>query len=139
MVHYMFRGHGHRYMTDHFHILHLVYGILFLKQSEMLASYQLLNNLLNYAFKVYRSLTYILNKRVIGASPCMHLWIQLIGHENAVWTLVSATYLLSIRVSNYAVTSTVQERHSFMFCSILHRYMHAIFIVLHQAYQTVGF
>ena len=59
----------------------------------------------------------------------MHLWIQLIGHEDAVWTLVSATYLLSIRVSNYAVASTVQERHSFMFCSILHIYMHANFIV----------
>ena len=59
----------------------------------------------------------------------MHLWIQLIGHEDAAWTLVSATYLLSIRVSNYAVASTVQERHLFMFCSILHIYMHANFIV----------
>ena len=66
---------------------------------------------------------------MIGVSPCMHLWIQLIGHEDAVWILVSATYLLSIRVSNYAVASTVRERHSFMFSSILHRYMHANFIV----------
>ena len=47
-------------MTDNFHVLHPVYGILFLKQSEMLAPYQLLNNLLNHAFKVNRSLTYIL-------------------------------------------------------------------------------
>ena len=57
----MFEGHGHSYMTDQIHALHPVYGILFLKQSEMLAPYQLLTNLLNYAFKVYRSLSYILN------------------------------------------------------------------------------
>ena len=68
MVHYMFRGHGHRYMTDHFHVLHPVYGILFLKQSEMQAPYQLLNNLLNYAFKVYMSLTYILNNILLQIS-----------------------------------------------------------------------
>ena len=76
---------------------------------------------------------------VIGALPSMHLWIQLIGHENAVWTLVSATYLLSISVSNYVVASTVQEPHSFIFCSILHRYIHANFIALHQKLLTFGF
>ena len=55
-------------MTDDFHVLRPVYGILFLKQSEMLAPYQLLNNLLNYAFKVYRSLTYILNNILLQIS-----------------------------------------------------------------------
>ena len=55
-------------MADHFHVLHPVYGILFLKQSEMLAPYQLLKNLLNHAIKVYRSLTYILNNILLQIS-----------------------------------------------------------------------
>ena len=75
------------YMMDHFYVLHPVYGILFLKQSEMLVPYQLLNNLLNYAFKVYRSfrflifaplltffLTYILNNILLLISlDCLAL------------------------------------------------------------------
>ena len=40
-------------MMDHFHVLHPVYGIIFLKQSEMFAPYQLFNNLLNYAFNTF--------------------------------------------------------------------------------------
>ena len=42
-------------------------------------------------------------------------------------------FFAMVRVSNYAVTSTVQDRHSPMFCSIMHRYMYATYIVLHQS------
>ena len=102
---------------------HHVFGILFLKQSEMLVPCQLLNNLSNHVFVFFYlfkidAFNHIMLQFswVFRALPDTHHGIQLFEKENAVWILVSATFLLLNRVSKYTGASSVWRRYTRVLC-----------------------